>query len=246
MRALRTAIPVLALTLLSGHVAPSVDDNNRYLKLTPLGDRVRLVYTVFFGEIPGASERRTVDADHDGRISDAEAHAFGVRLGGEVAAGLQVEIDGRTAPVTWTTVDAGMGTPDVAAGAFSIDLVASLCLPRFRGQHRVVLRDRFRIPHPGETEAKIEDSPGVTIDRAHVGPVDDPGHDFRFAGPGGPIEDDGVELVFTASDKAPVTADGACVESGGGTSRVPWIAAIAGGAVVAAALAFWLLRRRAR
>jgi hypothetical protein len=235
---------VLALTLLSGHVAPSVDDNNRYLKLTPLGDRVRLVYTVFFGEIPGASERRAVDADHDGRISDGEAHAFAVQLGAEVAAGLQVEVDGRTAPVTWTTTDAGMGTPDVAAGAFSIDLVANVCLSRFRGQHRVVLRDRFRIPHPGETEAKVEDSPGVTIDRAHVGPVDDPGHDFRFAGPGGPLEDDGLELVFTANDKAPVTADGKCVERTGGGSRVPWIAAIAGGVVAIAGVAGWLLRRR--
>ena len=33
---------VLALTVLSAHVAPSVDDNNRYLKVTPLGDRVRI------------------------------------------------------------------------------------------------------------------------------------------------------------------------------------------------------------
>jgi len=237
---------VLALTLLSGHVAPSVDDNNRYLKLTPLGDRVRLVYTVFFGEIPGASERRTIDIDHNGRISEAESHTFAVRLAADVADGLQLEVDGRVEPVTWTTVDAGMGTPEVAAGAFSIDLVANVCLSQFRGQHRIVLRDRFRIPHPGETEAKIEDSPGVTVDRAHVGPVDDPGHDFRFAGPGGPLEDDGLELVFTANEKAPVTADGKCVERAGGASRVPWIAAIAGGAVVLAGLAWWLLRGRSR
>src|SRR6185369_12131192 len=34
----------------AAHVAPSVGDNNRYLKLTPLGDRVRLAYTVFYGD----------------------------------------------------------------------------------------------------------------------------------------------------------------------------------------------------
>jgi len=36
-------------------------------------DGFRLAYTVFFGEIPGASERRTIDTNRDGRIgNDAE------------------------------------------------------------------------------------------------------------------------------------------------------------------------------
>lgn len=213
----------LAPNLASGHVAPSVDDNNRYLKLTPLGDRVRLAYTVFFGEIPGASERRGIDANRDGKIDDAEAKAFAQKLAAEVGAALEIDVDGANAPVTWAVVDAGMGTPDVAAGSFSVDLVAYLCLPSVRGHHRVLVRDRFRIPHPGETEAKIEDSPGVTIDRAHVGPADDPSYDFRFAGPGGPLEDDGLELVFTAGDKAVVTADGQCVAKAAPARSHLWI-----------------------
>ena len=50
---------MLAITLVTAqparaHVAPSVDDNNRYVWVTPLGDRVRIAYTVLFGEIPGA------------------------------------------------------------------------------------------------------------------------------------------------------------------------------------------------
>ena len=47
----KAALAVVAITLLSAHVAPSVDDNNRYLKVTPLHDGIRLAYTVFFGEI---------------------------------------------------------------------------------------------------------------------------------------------------------------------------------------------------
>jgi hypothetical protein len=201
---------VVAITLLSGHVAPSVDDNNRYLKLTPLGDRIRLAYTVFYGEVPGAGMRRTIDANGDGQIDDAEAKAFARDLGKQVAAALVVEVDGRTDPVTWTTIDPGMGTPVVAAGAFSVDLVAYFCFAKPRGRHHIVVHDRFRISRPGETEAKVDDSPGVTIERAHVGAADDPTYDFRFAGPGGPLETDGLEVVLFADQDAPVLGDGTC------------------------------------
>ncbi len=225
-----------------------MDDNNRYLKLTPLGDRVRLAYTVFFGEIPGASERRGIDANHDGRIDDAEAHAFGDKLAAEVAAALEVEIDGHVEPVKWIAVDTGMGTPDVAAGSFSVDLVAYLCLPTVRGRHRLLVRDRFRIPHPGETEARVEDSPGVTIERAHVGPADDPSYDFRFAGPGGPLEDDGLELIFNATDRAVVTADGQCIAKRPKSSRTwLWIVGVrARVGVSVLVLVLVLVRRRRR
>jgi len=234
---------VLALTVLSAHVAPSVDDNNRYLKVSPQGDRVRIAYTVFFGEVPGASERRGLDANHDGKIDEAEAHAFGLRLAGQVAGALVVEIDGHVEPVKWTTVDVGLGTPDVAAGSFSVDLVAYPCLATARGKHHIVIHDRFRIPHPGETEAKVEDSPGITIERAHVGPADDPSFDFRFAGPGGPIEDDGLEINFVAGDKAPVASDGTCAAFTP-KSHPWWIAGAAGIAAVFGLAGFFLYRRR--
>jgi len=205
---------VLAITFAAAqaaaHIAPSVDDNNRYLKLTPAADRVRISYTVLFGEVPGAQTRKTIDANRDGTISDDEAAAFGTKIAGEVAPALELTVDGKLQAVTWATVAVGMGSPQVAAGAFSVDLVAWACLPAARGKHRLVLRDRFRIPRPGETEAKVEDSPGVTIHHARVGTAHDPSHDYRFAGPGGPLADDGLDLEFTASDKAPLTADGTC------------------------------------
>jgi len=170
-RALVLAVTLGALSLLpasgtSAHVAPSIDDNNRYLKLTPLGDRVRLAYVVFFGEVPGAQARPSIDADRDGAISDAEAQAFGARLAREIAAALDISIDGAPRRLAWTTVSVGMGSARVAAGAFSVDLVAYLCLPTARGRHEVRLFDQFRLPHPGETEVRVEDGPGVTIERA--------------------------------------------------------------------------------
>ncbi len=218
----------------AGHVAPSVDDNNRYLKLTPFGDRVRIAYTVFFGEVPGAIERRSIDTDRDGRISDAEGHAFGVKIADQVAAALVVEVDGAAAPLPWTTVDVGMGSPEVTAGSFSIDMVGYACLASVRGHHRLVVHDRFRIPHPGETEVKVEDAPGIAIERARVGPADDPSHDYRFAGPGGPLNDDGLELQFTAGPHSTVTADATCTATATSAPR-HWLRyALISGALLAA------------
>lgn len=243
----RPALAVLALTLLSAHVAPSVDDNNRYLKLTPLGDRVRIAYTVFFGEIPGAQERRGIDANHDGQISDAEANTFGQRLAGQVAANIELDVDGRRTPLTWQTVDVGMGTPDVAAGAFSVDLVAYPCLASVRGRHRVKLRDHLALPNPGETEVKVEDSPGVSVDHARVGPADDPSYDYKFVGAGGPLSDDGLDLQYNAGPKAHVTADGTCkVEAASGGSKLPWLAAAGGLVVVLVIAGIAIARRRKR
>ena len=199
------AITLLLTSIAGAHVAPSVDDNNRYLKLTPLGDRVRLAYTVFFGEVPGATERRTIDANHDGQITDAEGHAFGLRIAAQVAAALEVEVDGTVHPVAWEVIDVGLGTPSVAAGSFSVDMVTYACLATARGRHRLVVRDRFRLPRPGETEVKVEDSPGIQIEHARVGTADDPSFDYRFAGPGGPLSDEGLDLQFVAGPKSEVT-----------------------------------------
>ncbi|HEY4241537.1 MAG TPA: hypothetical protein VGM88_17065 [Kofleriaceae bacterium] len=230
---------VLAVLCCAGvvhaHVAPSVDDNNRYVKLTPLGDRVRLAYTVFFGQVPGAGLRRDLDANHDGTISDDESNAFGAKLAAEVADGLVVEIDGTPQPVTWTQVVVGMGTPQTAAGAFSVDLVASLCLPSLRGAHHVVLRDRFKLTRPGETELKLEDAPGVKVDRANLGGSDTPDHDVKLLGPGGQLSDPGIDVSFTAGPTAPVTADATCAAPRGARGMW-WLYSAFAGALVAVAL----------
>ena len=214
MRRDRIGVLVLSITLGAAtaiaHVAPSVDDNNRYLKVTPGADRVRVAYTVFYGEIPGAQLRPSLDANHDGTISDDEGQSFGTKLAAEVADALDITVDGKQQAIHWVTVATGLGSPQIAAGSFSVDLVAWFCLPTARGHHAVQLRDRFHLIRTGETELKVEDSPGVTIEHARVGRADDPSYDYRFAGPGGPLKDDGLDLAFTAGDKAPLTGDGSC------------------------------------
>lgn len=242
------ALGVVAITLLSGHVAPSVDDNNRYLKVTPLRGGFRLAYTVFFGEIPGASERRQLDANRDGRIDPAEAKTFGDRLATQVADALKLEAAGAARRVAWTTVDVGLGTEAVAAGAFSVDMIGYFCVPG-GAPHRLRLRDGFRIPRPGETEVKVEDSPGVTVAHARIGALDDVRHEYKFVGPGGPLADDGLDVEWSATATAPAIPDATCAAAapratGGRGWLVPAIV-IAGLGVLATGIAF-VTRRRAR
>jgi hypothetical protein len=231
---------VIAATLLSGHVAPSVDDNNRYLKVTPMRDGIRIAYTVFFGQVPGAAERRTLDRNRDGRIDAVEAQAFGDRVATDVAATLR--IDGVPSPVRWATVDVGLGTDAVAAGAFSVDMIAYICAGSTRALR---LRDGMRIARPGETEVKVEDSPGVTISRARIGAIEDPGRDYRFVGPGGPLADDGLELAWSAEPSAPALPEGSCAARPAQRSS-SWLAivAVAIAALATAGLLAWRIKRR--
>ena len=177
--AVTLALAFGAATPAAAHVSPSVNDNNRYLKVTPGADRIRLAYTVFYGEVPGRLLRPSIDTDKDGHVSDAEAKVTGDTLGADVAASLELAVDGKTTRVTWSTVSVGLGTSDVTGGALSVDLVAWVCLPTVGGAHEVRLRDRYRMPNPGETEVKIEDGLGVTIDRSRIGGAADLSHDFE-------------------------------------------------------------------
>src|SRR4051812_7455274 len=236
----------------AAHVAPSVGDNNRYLKLTPLGDRVRLAYTVFYGEVPGAELRKAIDTNHDGAIDDAESQAFGGRIADQLVGALELTVDGARRPVTWSQVVVGMGTPSATAGTFSIDLIASICVTPARGSHAIELRDRFELAHPGETEIRFEDSPGVAIDRARVGDDGDPGIDFKIIGPtpvlGAAGPTGGIALAFTAGPRAAVASDAACPGAPIGASGVS-TGAIVGAAAAGLAIlagAVTLARRRAR
>ncbi len=232
---------MLSSLMAAAHVAPSVDDNNRYVTITPEGDRVRISYVVFFGDVPGAIERRMIDTNRDGQISNAEGHAYAVAFGDQLAASLEAQVDGTMAPFIWSSIEVGMGSPEVAAGTFSIDLVAYACLASPRGAHRITFHDRFRIPHPGETEVKVDDAPGITIERARIGAADDPSHDYRFAGAGGPIADPGLELRFTAGPDA--ATSGSCATPATGASHTLVFVLLGGGVVVVGAGGVLMLRK---
>lgn len=217
------------------HVAPSVDDNNRYIKVTPQADRIRIAYTVFFGEVPGAALRPALDTNRDGAISDGEAQAYGDRVAADVIGSLELAVDGSARRLGWKQVVVGMGSPQVAgAGAFSIDMIAYVCLAKPGGRHAFVLRDRFRVPKPGETEVRVEDGPGITVAHARIAGGDALANDFKLVGPGGPLSDAGLDVAFTARADAPRSGECAVAAEPSGVPW-PWIGIAAAGVLGVAA-----------
>ena len=151
------------------HIGPSVRENNRYLKLTLFGNRVRLLYTFYVGEVPGAQARQRMDANRNGQLEDAESKGYSETVAQTVGSNLELTVDGAMTPLTWQSVDAGIGIPTVNAGAFSVDMVAWLCVNAELPSHSLALFDHWVPPTPGETELRIEESPGVVVRKATLG-----------------------------------------------------------------------------
>lgn len=241
------AAPVLAALggVARGHVAPSVSENNRYLKLTPTADQVRLSYTVYFGEIPGREARAGMDRDRDGAISDAESDAFAGQLGDRVAAALTATASGLPAAITWQERHIGLGSPTTTYGPFAVDLVAWICVPADGDERWFELRDRFEIERPGETELRVDESPGIHVTRSSFGKDGTPSQlAFRWTGEDSPTASVGHHLRWKVVDAklAMGAAAGRCSEGAGGHRR-GWILAGAATIVAAAALALWRRRR---
>jgi hypothetical protein len=234
MRSLPITLALLASPALA-HVAPSGDSNNRYLKATLLPDEVRVTFTIFYGERPGVIERRRADANGDGRIDEAEARKLGERVLAELAPSLFVTVDGRAAN-GWKVADVGLGTPSVGAGALSVDLGLAAPYPDPRAaQHTLVLEDATEVPLPGESETRVEESPGVRVAECHL-----------------PNAAGGLQLVFPFSGnatgrgarevQAKFSVDADLLPRPPARSRPLWPWALLGVAALAAAAL--LLRRR--
>ena len=225
-----------------GHSPPSETTVDRYLKLTPMGDRVRLAYTVVFGERPGARVRQRLDRDRDGRLSASEADALGRELDRDVAAALRLGLDGRPLPWTWARVDVGLGTDRVAAGALSVDLIAWLCTSG-GDAHELTLRDDLRLPDLGTTEVTIETGPGVTIERRLLGADPMPELVASWTG-AGPLPA-GLTLGYRTTADASRPRDGRCAAEPAPRKR-RWPLVALGGGAAGAMIAIAVRRRRRR
>jgi hypothetical protein len=150
------------LTLLHQQTAPTL--NNRYVKLTCMENRVRLAYTILYGDLPGEAERRKMDKDKNGSISADEAKAFGASLGEVLSRTLTITIDGERQALHWESIDVGLGT-NVGVGAlpFSVDLVTTFAPREGGGEHEIRVDDRFEPPYLGETEVLAEEAPGTRV-----------------------------------------------------------------------------------
>ena len=231
------------------HVAPSERENNRYILVAPLGDRIRLAYTVYMGQVPGRQARQRMDANRDGRLDEGEARTYGEQVAAQVAPRLSLEVDGRPVAIQWQEIDVGLGQPIADAGAFAVDLIAWICLeqPREQLAHRLHLRDRFHVPYPGETELRAEESPGVRITRSHLGTTPDTLRlDHRWTGGPGPAETSGYDLEFAVDPALALFGGQACGAAPPGDDTRPWILLVPAALAIAAGASMLIRMRRRR
>jgi hypothetical protein len=238
-------------------VAPSTNTNNRYLKVTPQGDRVRLAYTVFMGEVPGAVARQRMDTNKNGTLEQAEADAYGKQIAEALQGALRVSVDGTAYPVTWAQTYVGLGTPTTSAGAFSIDMIAWFCVPDpSKRAHKIELFDRFHLAEPGELELRIDESPGVTVTESKAGEVrkTKPQLQFKWTNTAQPLAKTPLHLAFRVADDVTFTADaicpakGAAATKGSGTekkSNTTAIITMIVGALFLIGLGVWAVRKGA-
>lgn len=144
----------------SAHPQPEPDRNDRYVKLTPAADRVRVAYTIYLGDQPGARARLRLDRNHDGQVDDTEAAVLGKELADLVEPAVTLLVDGAPTKIGWSTISVGLGTPDTAAGSLSVDLVGWACTTN-AAHHRLALRDHVHVDTPGQLELRLEEGPGV-------------------------------------------------------------------------------------
>ncbi len=159
----------LALFLLWLHPLVTPLANNQYIKVSAFPDRIRLAYTVWFGETPAQAERRQMDTNHDGAITAEEARAFGRAYARTVEQKVLLTVDEKPLPVRFEESLVGLGTErSTRAAAFSVDLVATLAIPPASG-HRIAIETRLEPLPLGETDIVLDEAPGTRIADARPG-----------------------------------------------------------------------------
>jgi hypothetical protein len=190
----------------SAHPEFNAVTTNRYLKLDLLsGSEVRLVYTVMYGAGPALAERQRADTNSDGQLDENETRALGERLKRDVAAHLQLSVDGQKWAPAFEPAAVGLAGNEVGPGPFSVDLSARIPCPG-AGAHALVLDDQTELPQLGESELRVEESPATRLLESHRGGGAGPRESrIVFRGPKfSALEDRTITVRFEGTGRVPV------------------------------------------
>lgn len=201
------AVTLIAVNSVGGTACAHPEFNpltiNRYVKFDLLsGSELRLAYTVLFGAAPAEAARREFDANHDGRLDDAETRALGAHLKSEVLGGLALTIDGAPVVPAFATPAVGLAGDEVAPSPLSVDLIARIPLSRAAREHLVHFDDATPFPSLGETELRVEESPATRLVSSHLGSGESAEKQsrFLFRGPKfSALEDRSITFRFRAA-----------------------------------------------
>jgi hypothetical protein len=213
------------------HFAPSATTVNRYLTITLVPGGITLAYTRLYGDQPGLAARRTMDANQDGTLSDAEADAFASSVAAETARTLDLEVDGqRQSPSPWSRVVCRPSPAVVVPAPVEVDLELDVTLTP--GPHRVSVDDYTEVPNEGETEVFVDGGPTGATAVAHRSANATTGNDFLFPGPHDADPESRTVVIDTTVPGPPASP-----------TTPTWPLWAAGGLLLVAAMGVWGIKR---
>ena len=142
----RGVLAALAAVLLAAGAAPAAAHPlgnftvNSYSGLRVAPDRLVVDHVLDMAEIPTFQTRQTIDGDHDGQVSGAEAAGWRDRECQRLAAGMRATVDGRALPLRVT--GSSLAFPDGVGGLETLRLECALAAPLpVGGGHAVAYAD---------------------------------------------------------------------------------------------------------
>jgi ABC-type nickel/cobalt efflux system permease component RcnA len=136
---------------------------NQYARLEVGASQIKLREVLDMAEIPTFQESATIDADRDGKLSQAEIDAYASQLTPGYSANLQVNVNGRSVPVraVSTVATLGSGAGDMPILRINWDMIADL--PPLDGVGRVSFRNNNYPERTGWNEIVIKEANGINI-----------------------------------------------------------------------------------
>lgn len=136
---------------------------NRYARLEPDGQTVKLLYIVDMAEIPAHQERTLIDTNGDGTLSAAEETAYITTQVAALQSGLQLSLNGSA--VTWRTVDQRLTFPPGQATLPTLRLVVHYVadLPAGADHWQAQFRDDNYRDRIGWQEVIVRPTDGATV-----------------------------------------------------------------------------------
>jgi hypothetical protein len=146
----------------SAHPEFSALGTNRYVTAAVFDGRVDVTDALLEGTLASGEERRRLDADHDGQISEAELRAGEERLRAEGAT-FTVEVDGRARAATAIVVIDLGDEPRASAAPVVVERRLSLPGAFPAGARRLRVEIAREPPRLLDTEIDVVLGPGLTL-----------------------------------------------------------------------------------
>ena len=136
---------------------------NRYSRIEPMTNVVRVRYVLDMAEIPAFQEMESIDVNQNGQVDEKERVAYLQVRSSELVRALQLEVDGKAAPLSVSTQE--LSFPPGQGGLSTLRLTLNLeaVAAGGQGQQRLFYRDDTFGDRLGWKEIIVRPGEGVSL-----------------------------------------------------------------------------------